>query len=197
MEDQIKKQENFCQELEKKSQEIHELAKSQLKEGNKNKAKSLLIAKKKYIDKIKGIEGIMALIEEERFILEETRGFQEIATTIKNGIKIVQEANKNLSNNEAFKLLQEDMTNAKDAEMRDFLKEDKSEEDDNLQKSEEGKIEEKKRIKMLKKNKKIKMKKRKKKKIIRKENKILMTMRKNLLSINKKDLKFYKMVFYQ
>ena len=152
MEDQIKKQEKFCQELEKKSQEIHELAKSQLKEGNKNKAKSLLIAKKKYIDKIKGIEGIMALIEEERFILEETRGFQEIATTIKNGIKIVQEANKNLSNNEAFKLLQEDMTNAKDAEMLgNFFKEDKSEEDDNLQKSEEGKIEEKKEDKNVKK----------------------------------------------
>ena len=137
MDEQIKKQSIFSNELEKKCNEYTELAKSQLKEGNKNKAKSYLITKKKYIDKMNKIEGIMAFIEEEIFILRETRDMQEIVKTIKNSLKLIQEANKGLNNDEAFKLIQDEMKDEKNLneEPGDFF-------NDNLQNSEEEKKEE-------------------------------------------------------
>ena len=134
MNDQINKQINFSNELEKKCNEYTELAKSQLKEGNKNKAKSYLITKKKYIDKMNKIEGIISFIQEEIFILEETKGIQEVVKTIKNGLKLIQEANKGLNNDEAFKKLMQDEKNT-NKELDDFF-------NDNLQNSEEEKKEE-------------------------------------------------------
>ena len=83
------------------------------------------------------IEGIMAFIEEEIFILRETRDMQEIVKTIKNSLKLIQEANKGLNNDEAFKLIQDEMKDEKNLneELGDFF-------NDNLQNSEEEKKEE-------------------------------------------------------
>ena len=45
-------------------EKMQELAKNELKNGNKNKCKKYLILKKRTLDKIKPLEGILSLIEE-------------------------------------------------------------------------------------------------------------------------------------
>ena len=62
MDKQIKNQENYLEELDKKSNEYYESARQSLKEGDKNKSKNYLLKKKRCIDKMKTINGILAFI---------------------------------------------------------------------------------------------------------------------------------------
>ena len=94
MDKQIKIQEDYLDELEKQTNEYHEKAKQLLKEGDKNKSKNYLIKKKRCVDKIKTIEGILVFIEEQKYILNNSREMQKLLNTIKDSEKAIEEASK-------------------------------------------------------------------------------------------------------
>ena len=94
---QIKKQEETMDQYEKKMEKMEELAKNELKNGNKNKCKKYLILKKRTLDKIKPLEGILSLIEEQLLILDKSNQMKDIFKTIKDGMKAVEEANNKMS----------------------------------------------------------------------------------------------------
>ena len=94
---QIKKQEETMDQYEKKMEKMQELAKNELKNGNKNKCKKYLILKKQTLDKIKPLEGILSLIEEQLLILDKSNQMKDIFKTIKDGMKAVEEVNNKMS----------------------------------------------------------------------------------------------------
>ena len=94
---QIKKQEETMDQYEKKMEKMEELAKNELKNGNKNKCKKYLILKKRTLDKIKPLEGILSLIEEQLLILDKSNQMKDIFKTIKDGMKAVEEVNNKMS----------------------------------------------------------------------------------------------------
>ena len=94
---QIKKQEETMDQYEKKMEKMQELAKNELKNGNKNKCKKYLILKKRTLDKIKPLEGILSLIEEQLLILDKSNQMKDIFKAIKDGMKAVEEANNKMS----------------------------------------------------------------------------------------------------
>ena len=55
---QVKNQENYLEELEKQGNEYHESAKQLLKQGDKNKAKNILVKKKRCVEKKMNIKGL-------------------------------------------------------------------------------------------------------------------------------------------
>ena len=94
---QIKKQEETMDQYEKKMEKMQELAKNELKNGNKDKCKKYLILKKRTLDKIKPLEGILSLIEEQLLILDKSNQMKDIFKAIKDGMKAVEEANNKMS----------------------------------------------------------------------------------------------------
>ena len=94
---QIKKQEETMDQYEKKMEKMQELAKNELKNGNKNKCKKYLILKKRTLDKIKPLEGILSLIEEQLLILDKSNQMKDIFKTIKDAMKAVEEVNNKMS----------------------------------------------------------------------------------------------------
>ena len=94
---QIKKQEEIMDQYEKKMEKMQELAKNELKNGNKDKCKKYLILKKRTLDKIKPLEGILSLIEEQLLILDKSNQMKDIFKTIKDGMKAVEEVNNKMS----------------------------------------------------------------------------------------------------
>ena len=94
---QIKKQEETMDQYEKKMEKMEELAKNELKNGNKDKCKKYLILKKRTLDKIKPLEGILSLIEEQLLILDKSNQMKDIFKTIKDAMKAVEEVNNKMS----------------------------------------------------------------------------------------------------
>ena len=94
---QIKKQEETMDQYEKKIEKMQELAKNELKNGNKDKCKKYLILKKRTLDKIKPLEGILSLIEEQLLILDKSNQMKDIFKTIKDAMKAVEEVNNKMS----------------------------------------------------------------------------------------------------
>ena len=78
-------------------EKMQELAKNELKNGNKNKCKKYLILKKRTLDKIKPLEGILSLIEEQLLILDKSNQMKDIFKTIKDAKKAVEEVNNKMS----------------------------------------------------------------------------------------------------
>ena len=78
-------------------EKMQELAKNELKNGNKDKCKKYLILKKRTLDKIKPLEGILSLIEEQLLILDKSNQMKDIFKTIKDAMKAVEEVNNKMS----------------------------------------------------------------------------------------------------
>ena len=142
---QITNQENYLKELEKKAIEYQESAKNLLKQGDKINCKKLLFEKKKYVDKIKFIEGLLALIEEQKLILENAKQMHIIIKIIKESNRVMKEASKGLSVSD-LEALKEEMENSKSGqhELNDFFNENSEEKGNKIEKKEEEKKEEKK-----------------------------------------------------
>ena len=145
MDKQIINQENYLEELDKKSNEYYESAKQLLKEGDKNKSKNYLVKKKRCIEKMKTIKGILAFIEEQKLILENTRQIQDMLKSIKTSQKAMKEATKSL-NLEDIKAMQDELEEIKKGqkELNDFFKEyEEGEVEENKKKEEDKNLEKK------------------------------------------------------
>lgn len=94
---QIIKQEKFLEEYKKRIDGYQELAKNELKQGNKEKAQNLLTKKKKALENMRCFEGILDFIDEQKMALENAFQIQDIMKTIRNGNKAIVQLYEDLS----------------------------------------------------------------------------------------------------
>lgn len=94
---QIIKQEKFLEEYKKRIDGYQELAKNELKQGNKEKAQNLLTKKKKALENMRCFEGILDFIDEQKMALENTFQMQDLMKTIRNGNKAIVQLYEDLS----------------------------------------------------------------------------------------------------
>ena len=97
LEQRIKEQELRIENLETKVKALQNEAKEKLKAGDKNGAKRALAKKKKYVDQIKQVEGAMAMMEEQKMMLENTAGMKDVMNAIKQGNEAIKIASQGMS----------------------------------------------------------------------------------------------------
>ena len=97
LDQKIKEQELRLQNLETKTNALQEEAKAKLKAGDKNGAKRILAKKKKLVEQIKQVEGAMAMMEEQKLMLDNTLQMKDVMSAIKQGNQAVKEASKGMS----------------------------------------------------------------------------------------------------
>ena len=96
LDQKIKEQELRLQNLETKTNALQEEAKAKLKAGDKNGAKRVLAKKKKYVEQIKQVEGAMAMMEEQKLMLDNTLQMKDVMSTIKTANAAVKEASQGM-----------------------------------------------------------------------------------------------------
>ena len=107
----------LTQNLDVRQKNLQEEAKQKLKAGDKNGAKRLLAKKKKLLEQLKQTEGAMAMMEEQKMMLETTGVTKEIMDTLKQTNDLVKEAMKEL-NIESLEELKEQMEEMKEAQQQ-------------------------------------------------------------------------------
>ena len=138
----IDEQELKIKNIETKTNAMQNEAKAKLKAGDKAGAKRILAKKKKYVEQIKQLEGAMAMMEEQKFMLENADQTKDIVSAIKQGNAAVKEASKGMSveDLDTIKGEMEDLKANQD-ELNDFFKEygeqDQEDVDEELDKLEE------------------------------------------------------------
>ena len=120
----IDEQELKIKNIETKTNAMQNEAKAKLKAGDKAGAKRILAKKKKYVEQIKQLEGAMAMMEEQKFMLENASHTKDIVDAIKEGNAAVKEASKGMSveDLDTIKGEMEDLKANQD-ELNDFFKE--------------------------------------------------------------------------
>ena len=120
----IDEQELKIKNIETKTNALQNEAKAKLKAGDKAGAKRILAKKKKYVEQIKQLEGAMAMMEEQKFMLENASTTKDIVDAIKQGNAAVKDATKGMSVEDLdnIKGEMEDLKANQD-ELNDFFKE--------------------------------------------------------------------------
>ena len=120
----IDEQELKIKNIETKTNAMQNEAKAKLKAGDKAGAKRILAKKKKYVEQIKQLEGAMAMMEEQKFMLENASHTKDIVDVIKQGNAAVKEVSKVMSveDLDTIKGEMEDLKANQD-ELNDFFKE--------------------------------------------------------------------------
>ena len=142
LDQKIKEQDLKIQNIEKKIDALQAEAKAKMKAGDKAGAKRILVKKKRYVDQIKQLEGAMAMMEEQKFMLENAEQNRDLINTIKQGNEAVKEASKGMTveDLDAIKSDMEELKANQD-EINDFFKEygeqDQEDVDEELDKLEE------------------------------------------------------------
>ena len=94
LDQKIKEQELRLENIERKTNALQEEAKAKLKAGDKGGAKRILAKKKKYVEQMKQIEGAIAMMEEQKFMLTNVNQTKDVVNAIKQGNEAVKEASK-------------------------------------------------------------------------------------------------------
>ena len=123
LDQKIKEQDLKIQNIEKKIDALQAEAKAKMKAGDKAGAKRILVKKKRYVDQIKQLEGAMAMMEEQKFMLENAEQNRDLINTIKQGNEAVKEASKGMTV-EDLETIKSDMEELKanQDELNDFFK---------------------------------------------------------------------------
>jgi len=139
---QITNQENYLNELEKKTDEYQESARKKNKKGDKENCKKLLFKKKRCVERINFIEGLLSLIEEQKLNLESTKEMYNVFSEIERSSRVIKETPKRFSISE-LEAMKEEIDNAKEAkeELNNFFNEHSEEEDNKIEKKKEEKRE--------------------------------------------------------
>ena len=124
LDQKIKEQDLKIQNIEKKIDALQAEAKAKMKAGDKGGAKKILVKKKRYVDQIKQLEGAMAMMEEQKFMLENASHTKDVVNAIKQGNAAVKEASQGMSveDLDTIKGEMEDLKANQD-ELNDFFKE--------------------------------------------------------------------------
>ena len=132
LEQKIKDQELRLENIEKKTNALQEEAKAKLKAGDKAGAKRVLAKKKKLVEQIKQIEGAMAMMEEQKLMLDNTLQMKDVMSAIKQGNEAVKEASKGMSVEDLEDMKEQmDEVKADQEELNNFFKDyaDENQED--------------------------------------------------------------------
>ena len=97
LDQKIKEQELRLENIERKTNALQEEAKAKLKAGDKGGAKRILAKKKKYVEQMKQIEGAIAMMEEQKFMLTNVNQTKDVVNAIKQGNEAVKEASKGMT----------------------------------------------------------------------------------------------------
>jgi len=120
----IEEQELKIKNLETKCKALEDEAKAKLKAKDRGGAGRLLAKKKKYVEQIKQLEGAVAMMEEQKMMLDNTIQLSGVMKTIKNTNAVVKEAAKELNIDELDKMKEEmDDLKADQEELTGFFKE--------------------------------------------------------------------------
>ena len=124
LDQKIKEQELRLQNLETKTNALQEEAKAKLKAGDKNGAKRILAKKKKLVEQIKQVEGAMAMMEEQKLMLDNTLQMKDVMSTIKTANAAVKEASQGMKVEDLEDMKdQMDEVKADQEELNNFFKE--------------------------------------------------------------------------
>ena len=123
LDQKIQEQELKLNNLETKTNALQDEAKAKLRAGDKAGAKRVLAKKKKYVEQMKTIEGAIAMMEEQKMMLDSTLQMKDVMSAIKTGNQVIKEATKGM-NVEDLEQMKEDMENIKadQEELNDFFK---------------------------------------------------------------------------
>lgn len=120
LDDKIAEHEIKLNDLEARSNALVDEAREKLKTGDKAGAKRILLKQEKLINQMKQIEGAMAMMEEQKMMLDCTSQMKDVMSAIKCGSVAVKESSKGMS--------VEDLENMEDIkpdqeELNEFFKE--------------------------------------------------------------------------
>ena len=120
LDDKIAENEIKLNDLEARANALEDEAREKLKTGDKAGAKRILLKQEKLIDQMKQIEGAMAMMEEQKMMLDNTLQMRDVMSAIKCGSVAVKESSKGMS--------VEDLENMEDIkpdqeELNEFFKE--------------------------------------------------------------------------
>ena len=116
-------------DMELKMDEITNLAKEKLKNGDNSGAENLVKERFKIIEKIKRMEGAMAMMEEQKLMLENTSQMRDVINAIKQGSSAVKEVSKGMSIEDIENMNEMEEINPNQEELKDFFKEYPNEDD--------------------------------------------------------------------
>ena len=124
LDQRIQEQELKITNLETKTTALQNEAKQKLKAGDKTGAARLLAKKKKYVEQIKQLEGAVAMMEEQKMMLDTSLQMKGVIDTIKNTTNVVKEAQAGMSVDELDKMKEQmDDLKADQEELSNFFKE--------------------------------------------------------------------------
>ena len=132
LDQKIKEQELRLNNLETRTNALQDEAKAKLKAGDKAGAKRILAKKKKLVEQIKQIEGAMAMMEEQKLMLDNTLQMKDVMSAIKQGNQAVKEASKGMSVEDLEDMKEQmDEVKADQEELNNFFKDyaDENQED--------------------------------------------------------------------
>ena len=97
LDQKIKEQELRLENIEKKTNALQDEAKTKVRAGDKAAAKRILAKKKKYVDQMKQIEGAIAMMEEQKFMLSNVSHTKGVMDAIRTGNDVLQKAQEGIS----------------------------------------------------------------------------------------------------
>ena len=123
LDQKIKDLELRISNLETKTNALQDEAKAKLRAGDKAGAKRILGKKKKMVEQIKQYEGAMAMMEEQKMMLDSASQMKDVVQAIKQGNQAVKDATKGMSV-EDLEQMKDDMDEIKAGqdELNDFFK---------------------------------------------------------------------------
>ena len=108
--------------LDTKTNALQEEAKTKLREGDKAGAKRILVKKKKLVKQIKQSESTLAMMEEQKMMLESKSRIIDVFPAIKKKYQAVNEATKRISVEELQQMKEDlDKVKAGQKELNDFF----------------------------------------------------------------------------
>ena len=123
LDQKIKDLELKISNIETKTNALQDEAKAKLRAGDKAGAKRILGKKKKMVEQIKQYEGAMAMMEEQKMMLDSASQMKDVVSAIKQGNQAVKDATKGMSV-EDLEQMKDDMDEIKAGqdELNDFFK---------------------------------------------------------------------------
>ena len=123
LDQKIKEQELRLNNLETRTNALQDEAKAKLKAGDKAGAKRILAKKKKLVEQMKQIEGAMAMMEEQKMMLDNTLQMKDVMQAIKAGNEAVKVAGQGMSVDDLQDMKdQMDEVKADQEELNNFFK---------------------------------------------------------------------------
>ena len=117
----IKEYETKINDMELRIDEINNLAKEKLKNGDNVGAENLIIKRLKITENIKMMEGNISMLEEQKFMLDNACQMKDVMSAIKQGNSAVKEKSKGMSVEDMMDDMEE--INPNQEEINDFFKE--------------------------------------------------------------------------